>query len=197
MTLLVNLSPLLLLVGFVWLALRANRKFKKASQMTPGSTQFENLVALEAYDVDETGYWRRLPWVTGLFFGVAMAFMTPLIPSTSYSPAMTAVLSFAIGGPIFGLFFPMGLRRQIRGIWAGLYAEAHGASTRQLPTGSTTIRSHVPRSGGRRELSVSSMSGAADYFSRLVNEAGNQDQLLRYPHLTQSVSRWFRRCPRT
>jgi hypothetical protein len=122
MTLLVNLSPLLLLVGFVWLALRANRKFKKASQMTPGSTQFENLVALEAYDVDETGYWRRLPWVTGLFFGVAMAFMTPLIPSTSYSPAMTAVLSFAIGGPIFGLFFPMGLRRQIRGIWAGLYA---------------------------------------------------------------------------
>jgi hypothetical protein len=121
MTVLVNLSPLLLLVGFVWLALRANQKFKKASQTTPASTHLENLVALAAYDVDETGYWRRLPWVSGLFFGAALASVSPLIPNTRYSPAITAALSLAICGPMFGLFFPLVARRQVRGMWAGLY----------------------------------------------------------------------------
>ena len=123
MTLFVNLSPLLFLVGLVWLLLRANRKVKKASQIAPASTRFENLVALAAYDVDETGYWRRLPWVSGLLFGGVFAFLVfSLVPNTRYSPAITAALSLAIGGPLFGLFFPLALRRQVRGIWAELYA---------------------------------------------------------------------------
>jgi len=89
---------------------------------TPGD--FENLVELAAYDVDETGYWRRLPWLSGMLFGLAFASIELLspIPNTRYSPPITAVWSLAIGGPIFGLLFPLAARRQIRVIWAGLYA---------------------------------------------------------------------------
>ena len=179
MTLLVNLSPFLLLVGFVWLELRANQKFKKASQIAPASTHFENLVALATYDVDETGYWRRLPWVSGLFFGAAMASVSPLIPNTRYAPAITAALSLAIGGPMFGLFFPLMARRQIRRIWAGLYAGerwsiSHPPANRffyyQIPC--ATVR-------GKRGIIASSISGAEDYFSRLASEVGNQDRFSR------------------
>jgi hypothetical protein len=124
MSVLVNLSPFLFLLAFLWLALRANRKFRRVSQMGAVPAHFENLVPLAAYDVDETGYWRRLPWLSGLFFGASMACVNlfALIPNTRYSPPTTALLSFAICGPGFGLLFPPVARRQLRAVWAGLYA---------------------------------------------------------------------------
>ena len=41
----------------------------------------ENLASREAYDLDETGYWKRMPWIMGLMAGL-------------------------FGGVVFGLFFP-------------------------------------------------------------------------------------------
>jgi len=34
--------------------------------------ELEHIVPREAYDVDETGYWARMPWATGLMFGATM-----------------------------------------------------------------------------------------------------------------------------
>jgi len=87
-----------------------------------GTQVVQNLVALATYDVDETGYWTRLRWVTGLFFGVAFAaveLVSP-IPNTRYSPPISAI-DFAVGGPLFGFFFPAFMRRRVRLITAALY----------------------------------------------------------------------------
>jgi hypothetical protein len=112
--------------------------------MTPAEAHFENLVTLAAYDVDETGYWRRLPWVSGLFFGAGFASMDllSLIPNTRYSPATTAALSLAIGGPIFGLLSSLIARQQMRGVWAALYSGEPG--TVRPPTANRFFYYQIP-----------------------------------------------------
>jgi hypothetical protein len=80
------------------------------------------LVALTAYDVDETGYWGRLRWVSGVYFGLAMAAVSLVLPNTRYSPPVTAAMSLAICGPLFGLAFPALVRRMTNLITAGIYA---------------------------------------------------------------------------
>jgi hypothetical protein len=124
MTLLVNLSPFLMFAVCAWLALSAKKRFKRTALMAADAQPVENLVALATYDVDETGYWRRSRWVSGLFFAVAFAAFVLVIPipNMRYSPPVTAAISFAIGGPLFGLFFPAMMRRKVRLITAGLYA---------------------------------------------------------------------------
>jgi hypothetical protein len=126
MNLVLNLCPLLILIGLAWLVSRlgARAQNKQATRMATSRPPVENLVPLVAYDVDETGYWRRLPWVTGLLFGVGFAALELLlpIPNQRYTRLITAAMSFALGGPLFGLFFPVLLRRRVRQITAGLYA---------------------------------------------------------------------------
>lgn len=102
--------------------LRASGKFRKASRIPTSTQRIENLVPLAAYDVDETGYWARLRWVSGIYFGLAIAAVSLVLPSTRYSPPVTAAIFLAIGGPLFGLGFPAMVRRSVRLIAAGIYA---------------------------------------------------------------------------
>jgi hypothetical protein len=114
------------LVAIACLALQAKRTIKRTALSGAGNRSIENLVPLAAYDVDETGYWMRLRWVAGLFFGIAFAaveLVSP-VPNTRFSPPATAAISFAIGGPGFGLLFPALVRRKVRLITAGVYSGA-------------------------------------------------------------------------
>ncbi len=124
MNFLLNLSPFLILAAIVWLVLRAKTRFRQATLIAADAQAVENLVDLAAYDVDETGYWARLPWLSGLVFGVFAAIVELVlpIPHTRYSPLISAVMSIAIGGPLFGLLFPALMRRRVRMITARLYA---------------------------------------------------------------------------
>jgi hypothetical protein len=120
-TILINLAPFVLMAGIVWWVWRSRRKHRAAIAGEDGADK--NLLPLAAYDVDETGYWRRLPWVVGIFFGgaiAALALISP-IPGTQYSPPVTAAISLALGGPFFGILFPAMMRSKVRSMTAALY----------------------------------------------------------------------------
>ncbi len=71
----------------------------------------ENLVARDAYDVDETGYFKRMPIFAGLFMAIFWTMFFPLIDRN---------ISFLIGlgsGIFMGLFFALLFRIRIR--WRG------------------------------------------------------------------------------
>ena len=125
MTLLINLSPFLLLAVFAWLfVLRGKGKFKRESLLTVGARPLENLLPWEAYETDEDGYWRRLGLLAGATFGVLFALVELVFPTpnTRYSPPVDAMLSLLIGGPVFGFCTSAWLRRYARRIRAGLYS---------------------------------------------------------------------------
>jgi hypothetical protein len=108
--LLLNLLPLVLLVT-VWFLFWGRNKWTRTEAMGQSAVLYENLVPLEKYDVDETGYWSRLRWVAGLFFGTSMGILAAIGsfsgPDLYYSPSEQAVIAFVVGGPMFGLFLPI------------------------------------------------------------------------------------------
>ena len=86
----------------------------------------QNLIPLESYLRDETGYWTRLPFVSGTFFGVTFSTFfyfaergsgTLLHPPTFVHSLVTAVLS----GVFFGALFTFFLRRKVKRLWKLLY----------------------------------------------------------------------------
>ena len=123
------MNPLLALLTIVvpfllaaaWITLSTTRRLKKAS-LKGGGSPIEHLAELAAYNVDETGYWARLPWSSGLFWGVAMAVMELFWPidGTRFSPAVTASLFLVIGSG-FGFPFSATIRRRVMLAWAQLY----------------------------------------------------------------------------
>ena len=123
MTLLVNLSPFLMLGVIIWFIARAKKRFNRAVVDTAETQPAQNLIPLDLYDLDETGYWRRLPWIVSLLFGVSLGALELLlpIPGTRYSPPVCAAIALAIGGPFFGLLFPACIRARARSITAALY----------------------------------------------------------------------------
>lgn len=115
MAVLLMLSPLVLIAGLLFLIFYSQKKaIRKWSAAAP---HIEHLVPLEAYDLDETGYWRRAPWVNGLWFGACMAAVAFVFNRTLASTAF----AFILNGTIFGLLFPPSMRQQARWINAGLY----------------------------------------------------------------------------
>jgi hypothetical protein len=77
----------------------------------------QNLLPREAYNGDETGTWKRLPIVTGVFFGAFMApgiyFWFGDIPNISHRPTLAQSLFFGLlAGLFFGWLFPSKLRRR-------------------------------------------------------------------------------------
>jgi hypothetical protein len=80
----------------------------------PGGPAIENLLPCDAYHSDETGYWKRMPLVAGLFFGVATAISSAIFPlddsNLLYSRTTRVLISLIGGGILFGLLFPFLLR---------------------------------------------------------------------------------------
>jgi hypothetical protein len=123
LSLLVYGGPYVIFAAFAWYVLSARMKFKRVSRMAAGALPVENLVPLAEYDTDATGYWRRSRWVSGLGFGLGVATL-PLISTDTFrfSPPVVAALTFALGGPAFGILFPAGMRGRVRRFTAALYA---------------------------------------------------------------------------
>lgn len=124
MALLPYLIPFPIFVTFAWLVLRAEAKVKRKERMAAGAQPMENVVRLMAYNLDESGYWRRLRWLSGLLYGAAGAAVILVlpIPGARYFALTAAAFWFAVGGPLFGLLFPAAMRRKVRLAAAGLYA---------------------------------------------------------------------------
>lgn len=75
------------------------------------------LVSREALDVDEVGYWRRMPRVVGLGFGALMGVFVYLDLGAAFDGWRRAVLALAMGvssGVFFGAVFPRQFRRSVR-----------------------------------------------------------------------------------
>lgn len=77
----------------------------------------QNLLPREAYNEDETGAWKRLPIVTGVFFATFMAlaiyFWFGDIPHMSHRPTLVQSLVFGLlAGLYVGWRFPPNLRRR-------------------------------------------------------------------------------------
>lgn len=99
----------------------------------------ENLVAREAYDVDETGYWKRLPVLGGLFaflfggFGFGLIFpllfdwvgtlVFPQRPAL-FNAATIIIIGLSFGiifGLAFGWVFPTIFRRKMASAMSAIY----------------------------------------------------------------------------
>lgn len=81
----------------------------------------KQVVPRSAFDVDETGYWHRMPIAEGLIFGIAMGLASFVIPGTRHAGDALGRLGIAsgvalFGGAAFGLAFPLLMRRKIRGM---------------------------------------------------------------------------------
>lgn len=126
----------LLMLAWKWIRLglivwRASGKGRRTVPV-PTAQPIENLVPLTAYYVDETGYWGRLRWVSGIYFGLAVGIVMSLVdlifPSSNsrYSPPATAAISLAISlliaAPLSGVTFPALVRKKMRQITDGIYA---------------------------------------------------------------------------
>jgi hypothetical protein len=181
MTLLLTLSPYLILAVLAGLALSAKRKLQRESRMTGGAHPLENLLPLAAYDADETGYWKRMHLRSGALFGVGLAAVELIspIPGTRYSPLICAVVTLVIGGPAFGLLFPPLLRIGVRRLVVGLYVGE--PSIIDPPPPNQLVRYQLPCTWLREnwELEVSFTSGLRDCSSCLTNGIGNQAVLSR------------------
>jgi hypothetical protein len=86
----------------------------------------ENLIPLVAYAVDETGYWARLPFLSGLLYGLLTVIIDAVytrgdaVPPFSGVPG--ALFTFVASATFFGLLFPCVMRSQTRATRRGLFA---------------------------------------------------------------------------
>jgi hypothetical protein len=87
----------------------------------------KNLLPREAYDQDETGYWKRLPIVLGTVFGftfaVLMYFGERTVPNIQRVPTLgEMMLVGVIAGIFFGTVFPRSFKRRLRNRTDRLFA---------------------------------------------------------------------------
>jgi hypothetical protein len=124
MNLVRNFAPLLvvLAMGFA-VHLISKVQARREADTAIGGPPVENLVPLDAYDVDDTGYWRRLPWVSGLFGGLCSVSAALFSPEQTiyYSLGVRAATGFIIGASVFTLMAVVLARPMYRKIVAGLY----------------------------------------------------------------------------
>jgi len=94
---------------FVGGFLRWGGRGTREDNVQPGGATAQDVLPLADYHVDETGYWKRIPLVSGSFFGVwmgAYAAIFPLDDSNLLYSRLTRVLIALIGGGLFfGLLF--------------------------------------------------------------------------------------------
>src|SRR5262245_41833780 len=104
-----------------------------------------NLLPLEAYRIDETGYWSRLPFVTTLGFGVPMGLAILLTTSELdwIARVLVAVVGGSIGGALFGILFPIVFRRQMFSYVDAVYQGRPGWAATDPPQGKE-VHSRLP-----------------------------------------------------
>ncbi len=89
----------------------------------------ENLVARDAYDVDETGYLKRMPIFAGLFMAIFWTVFFPLFfPLIDRNISLLTALLIGLGsgilvGLLFALLFRIKIRRQGAALTDALYAD--------------------------------------------------------------------------
>jgi hypothetical protein len=114
-----------LIIGIIFAVFTLRRRTERRKSRPVGSTAFENVIALESYLADETGYWGRLGVVSGIFFGVTMTAAGLIIlshtPNLLLSPLVGSIVGGLVGGFFFGIFFPITLRRKVNSYTTGLY----------------------------------------------------------------------------
>lgn len=82
----------------------------------------QNLVSRQDLDIDETGFWTRLPWVSGGFFGLGIGAFE--FVEAAEDPAHATIMALVVGGVAglsFGWLFTRLLRRSFRSIKDELY----------------------------------------------------------------------------
>jgi hypothetical protein len=84
-----------------------------------GASCVKNLLPREAYDQDETGYWKRMAIVLGTAFGfifaLLMYFGERTVPNIQHVPTLgETVLVGVIAGLFFGTVFPRRFKRRLR-----------------------------------------------------------------------------------
>lgn len=85
----------------------------------------ENLVPREVYDIDESGYRRRLGRVTGVFFGVAMGIACFILTYSMLGIRRSVLLSIctaAFCGIVFGYIFRKRLQKKMSSMIDRLYS---------------------------------------------------------------------------
>lgn len=125
-----------------------------------------NIIPLTAYYGDETGTWKRLPFVCGLYFGFAMAIFAAIYPIDDsglfYSRATRVVFAFFFGGIGFGILFPFLARRKARTMQRDLYIGK--PSIDEPPPPNKRLEYRFPCTLVREHLS--SVVGGAMYLGR-------------------------------
>jgi hypothetical protein len=114
LTLAQNLAPVLI-IGIIFATFTLRERAKRRKSKLIGSGAFENVITLDSYLTDETGYWGRLGLVSGVLFGLMMAAGGLLIlshtPNLVLPPLIGSTISGLFGGLLFGIFFPLAFRR--------------------------------------------------------------------------------------
>jgi hypothetical protein len=102
-----------------------------ASHHTTEFPELKNLLPREAYDQDETSYWKRLSIFLGITFGFIFAalmyFGERTVPNIQRVPTVgETVLVGVIAGLLFGTVFPRRFRRRLRDRTDRLFAADGG-----------------------------------------------------------------------
>jgi hypothetical protein len=86
----------------------------------------ENLLPLAAYDVEETGYWARLPFLSGLLYGLLTVIIDVVYARADAVPPFSgvpgALFTLVTSATFLGLLFPWVMRAQIKATRRGLFA---------------------------------------------------------------------------
>lgn len=126
--LLQNLAPFGILI-VVWLLLRWRERRKRKSLSAHKNVVFENILPRSAYDVDETGYWKRLPVALVLYFGISFTVADAVFgilhlssQNLISSPSITKVLAITVASLLFGILLTVSAKRTVRVSTDALYA---------------------------------------------------------------------------
>ncbi len=100
----------------------------------------ETIVPRARYDLAETGYWKRVPWLTGISFGVLNGLivfaLTLLVDRDNLHFALVMAAGTSLfGGCSFALLFPKILRHHVASVVSSAYAgDPHVIGTPPTPT---------------------------------------------------------------
>lgn len=154
-TLAENLAPLLVIATF-YAAFTWGARLRRRRTRAAGSQTFENIVAREAYDIDETGYWRRVGVVSGSFFGTCVTLMMlPVLyrtPNLMLPPLIGSPLGGFIGGLLFGILFSMFSRQRTKTYVNALYNSEEWIAN--LPAADLSIYYQLPCTWNNGQVGV-------------------------------------------
>lgn len=99
----------------------------------------ETIIPRDRYDLDETGYWKRMPWITGITFGMLNGLivfaLALLVAGENLRFAFIVTLGTSLfGGFLFAVFFPKLFRRRLATLVTSAYTgDLHVIGTPPTP----------------------------------------------------------------